>query len=486
MNELHAHTKRLSQQLTSSQLWWLLVCGSLAIRLIGIGGEDLWYDETFTALLSQLSLSKLITATAGDVHPPLSYLVTWLSGNLFGYSATAMRLPSAIAGSLAVGELYRLVKQVTGKQRAALISAAALTLTPAQLYYSQEARGYALLTWLILLAATSINDRNWIRFSVSCALAMLTHNMAALYLITLTPFALIANWKRALQAISFAALAYLAWLPMALSQLTAVDGGYWIIDSGLGGAAYAYYYAVWAHRQFEPLVGHSIAVSGALLIISLLALRTHKISRVAMLYALAYAPLVGLTIISATWQPMLLHRVMVPSGSAIVATQVLGIMSLTKRRRQLLLFALAPLLVANIAGHWLNQPAQRLNNSQTISELIGDQIRDCDAIYHNETGTYMHSLYAMPDIDQYMVYSPGTISVALTAQTEAALGMVAMPFNDVLSSHCRVWYLAGITPTGELYQQAAIDEILSEHTPTYSHTLYDNDFGSVSLHLIEQ
>jgi hypothetical protein len=92
----------------------------------------------------------------------------------------------------------------------------------------------------------------------------------------------------------------------------------------------------------------------------------------------------------------------------------------------------------------------------------------------------------MPDIDQYMVYSPGTISVALTAQTEAALGMVAMPFNDVLSSHCRVWYLAGITPTGELYQQAAIDEILSEHTPTYSHTLYDNDFGSVSLHLIEQ
>ena len=48
----------------------LIVMGGFLLRLIRLGEQSLWYDETVSAYLASQSISDLIHHTAGDIHPP--------------------------------------------------------------------------------------------------------------------------------------------------------------------------------------------------------------------------------------------------------------------------------------------------------------------------------------------------------------------------------------------------------------------------------
>ena len=56
----------------------LLLAGLLlgfALRLVRLGAESLWYDETVSVVLARKSIPDLIAHTAGDIHPPGYYLL---------------------------------------------------------------------------------------------------------------------------------------------------------------------------------------------------------------------------------------------------------------------------------------------------------------------------------------------------------------------------------------------------------------------------
>ena len=66
----------------------------VALRFYGLGAAYLTYDEAFTALIVHRPLPDLFAAAAGDVHPPLSYLIYWLFVRLFaGGLAMPCRTP---------------------------------------------------------------------------------------------------------------------------------------------------------------------------------------------------------------------------------------------------------------------------------------------------------------------------------------------------------------------------------------------------------
>lgn len=122
------------------------------LRLHGLGTQSLWADEGNSWAMALRPLAQIGPASGGDIHPPLYYYLLNLWCRLTGTSEAGLRSLSAVSGWLLVPVTYLLGRRLIG--RAGGLAAAALAaLSPFAVYYSQEARSYALVT-LLAAAAT--------------------------------------------------------------------------------------------------------------------------------------------------------------------------------------------------------------------------------------------------------------------------------------------------------------------------------------------
>lgn len=228
-------------------LGWMALVLLLAfgLRLVNLGGRPLWYDEAFAILFAEKGLGAMLYGTltpvaggAADIHPLLYY--TTLNGwmRLFGQSVALVRLFSVFVGLLTIAVVFRLAADLFTR-RVGLAAALIVALAPFHIQYSQEARMYALLT-LILLLATWCYWRGWhtgrwgwwAAFGVLAALAMYTQQLAAFYLVAmgLTPI-VTRQWRKVVPTGLAAALALLIYLPWLLNlpgQLDKLQAYYWV------------------------------------------------------------------------------------------------------------------------------------------------------------------------------------------------------------------------------------------------------------------
>ncbi len=124
----------------------------LAIRLYGLGSESLWWDEVYAiATMAHPGPLEIIRLSSTDNNPPLFYLILHYWMLLAGESAFSVRLPSAIAGALAVPVMYR-VGTLLFDRSAGLLAALILALSAYHVRYAQEARAYGLMVFLTLLS----------------------------------------------------------------------------------------------------------------------------------------------------------------------------------------------------------------------------------------------------------------------------------------------------------------------------------------------
>lgn len=137
-----------------SVLTILLVVIALAgaLRAIDLGRQSLWYDEGVSAYLTSLSLGDLTQWTAQDIQPPLYYYLLWGWARIFGSSEAALRALSLVFSLLTV-PLSWYAGQRLLSVRAGLLSALFFATSPLYIWYAQEARNYALLTFLGLLSS---------------------------------------------------------------------------------------------------------------------------------------------------------------------------------------------------------------------------------------------------------------------------------------------------------------------------------------------
>ncbi len=128
----------------------ILLLGIL-LRLVNLS-QSFWIDEATSAVVARdFSLLKILNEfSPGDFHPPLYYLVLkgWVS--VFGVSEISVRLLSVGFGVATVLLLYLVTKRLFSK-RVGIISSLLLSLSPLHIYYSQEARMYAMAGFLSLL-----------------------------------------------------------------------------------------------------------------------------------------------------------------------------------------------------------------------------------------------------------------------------------------------------------------------------------------------
>ncbi len=130
---------------------------ALVVRLVWLGSKSLWVDEADSFYFASHTFPDILLRLC-DPHPPAYYALLRLFLGL-GRSEFWIRLPSAIAGALAIPLLYLLGRELSLaldaprlSRRTAVLASLLLAVAPLHVWYSQEARMYAMVTTLGLCA----------------------------------------------------------------------------------------------------------------------------------------------------------------------------------------------------------------------------------------------------------------------------------------------------------------------------------------------
>ena len=137
-----AARSRVKRRYVGACLVILLVATGL--RFYRLHAQSFWNDEGNTARLVERPVPLIIEGAAGDIHPPGYYLLLHVWRAFTGDSEFALRAFSALCGVLTVA-VTAAVGQRVGGRRTALGAALLVAVHPLAIYYSQEARMYALL-----------------------------------------------------------------------------------------------------------------------------------------------------------------------------------------------------------------------------------------------------------------------------------------------------------------------------------------------------
>ncbi len=215
----------------SRREWVLLgaiVLGGALIRFIALGHQSYDHDEAVTAgrvLHSGLG-PTLHEVAHGERSPPLYYVLAWIWSKPFGTGEAGLRSLSALFGTLTIPLAYRATVELANR-RAGLIAAALVALNPYLIWYSQEARSYALLVLLGALALVGFSrslrrptPASLALWAVASALSLYSHYFAVF---VIAPQAAWLLWSRrprplAAYAVTAVVLAGLALTPYATYQ----------------------------------------------------------------------------------------------------------------------------------------------------------------------------------------------------------------------------------------------------------------------------
>jgi mannosyltransferase len=180
----HAGGSRSRQR----DLLWVVGLALLAgvARVPTLAEQSFWLDEAYTERLIRMSFGGMLHAIpVSESTPPVYYVLAWGWTHVFGTSEFALRSLSALAGILTVPAVYALALRLAGR-RAAVIAGALAACSPLLIWYSQEARAYALATLLGTVSLTCFvafldsGRGRWLAgWGAAAALGLATHYFVA-------------------------------------------------------------------------------------------------------------------------------------------------------------------------------------------------------------------------------------------------------------------------------------------------------------------
>lgn len=194
---------------------------ALVLRLVNLN-QSLWLDEAVQAITAKGPFLGLFSELRGDFHPPLYHLLMWLWVRIFGLSEMVLRLPSVIFGVATVWVVYKIVR--SWELGIGRIAAIFLATAPFHIYYSQEARPYALVAFLVSLswyyfASGTKKHQLGIGYILVTTLALYASYYTFLIIFSQ---GLIFFWRKKYSQLVYLLLPlllFLPWLPMFFAQL---------------------------------------------------------------------------------------------------------------------------------------------------------------------------------------------------------------------------------------------------------------------------
>jgi mannosyltransferase len=214
-----------------SRTFWIVAGLTLLaalLRFATLGVQSFHHDEIVTAsrVLRDGFWHAMDAVGFSESAPPLYYALAWFWTQVTGTGEFGLRSLSAVAGVATVPVAYLVGLELRGR-RAGLIAAALVAVNPMLLWYSQEARAYALLT---LLCAVSLlycvralergRRRDFTLWGLASGLALATHYFA------IFPIAVEALWllrrrgRASFPGLGIAGLFGLALAPLVIHQMS--------------------------------------------------------------------------------------------------------------------------------------------------------------------------------------------------------------------------------------------------------------------------
>ncbi|MGN6189603.1 MAG: glycosyltransferase family 39 protein [Conexibacter sp.] len=211
-----------------------IVVLAAVLRFATLRTQSIWFDEAATWDLIRRPFGAMLSRLPdGESNPPLFYVLEWVWTRAFGDGEGGLRSLSALAGLLTVPVAYAIGRSAVAgaaravAERAGLAAAALVAVNPLLVWFSQEARSYALATLLsalalllFLRALDGVGGRVLAGWALAAALALATHYFTAF---VLAPQALWLLWRHprrreAVAAVGALVLVGLALLPLLLAQ----------------------------------------------------------------------------------------------------------------------------------------------------------------------------------------------------------------------------------------------------------------------------
>jgi uncharacterized membrane protein len=445
---------------------------ALVLRLINLGGRNLWYDEAFAVLYAEKSFSAILYGTitqvegaAADVHPLLYYFFLHLWMGLFGQSPFIVRLPSVIFGLASIVLAFSIGQRLFDPD-AGLLAAVITAIAPFHINYSQENRMYSLLCLLSLLTVYFFircwkgdGYGNWLGFILAATLSLYTHNLAFLVILALDLFVLLTRRWRLVKPLIVSHLAFgllfSPWLTVIFSQFGKIRQAYWVPPPGLKELVQT---LILFHFDLLPPMPLGLVSIILFLSLLILVLTLYRVVRVRgrdqrsregiyLLSLLAFAPVVVAFLLS-QFKSIYIIRGLLPAAAVyyILVAKILAEAQLParlpKRVAWLLLSPVVVLLAISLAYHYTYAWFPRPPFDEAVTYLRENH-QSGDAIVHDNKLTFFPCHYYDRELPQaFMADPPGSGSDTLALPTQEALGLLAgQTMEDATAGSQRVWFV---------------------------------------------
>ncbi len=169
------------------------------LRVWRLGTYDLWLDEAISFFVANRPPLEVIAYSAQNIleHPPGYYLLLHFWMQLAGSGETALRLFSAIGGTLCVALVIMLVRRWFGHRMSALVGLL-FCIQPLAVTLSRDARMYtwygAAVLLMVYLFDRALQDGRalrWLLFGAAALTALTFNYLAAFVLLALAVFAVV-------------------------------------------------------------------------------------------------------------------------------------------------------------------------------------------------------------------------------------------------------------------------------------------------------
>jgi len=472
--------------------WWAIFIAGCILRFVHLNTPGLWYDEAGSTWMASLPVTELVAATAGDVHPPLSMLVIKPMIWLFGIQPWAVRLPSVLFGILSLWLTRKVGERIGLPMSAIVIASAFVAFSPEQLYFSQEARMYALLEFCVLAMTLTALNRHWLAFMLVAACALYSHNYGVIYLVVLGVAVFI---REALAPMGESHLDYMPlfflvpvflfapWVLVVMGQMRdyAAD---WIAPVTFTGFIQPLVEFVWPSFaiDFGPWLGATLL--GLMLIaFGVSRVITQPTTRSLFLAWMVFAPMLIAAVISFAWKPMYLFRALI--GCAPFFFLLIGwALADTPRKAKWAALAFAPLFVVSVLSYYPNvvRAKDTIIPPREIADYVTENWRTGDVIYHGNVGTVMPLWpFMQPNMSIYLMPVQGDSLGMLRPATRQAMGMDEVWLADV--EWRRAWLIWSAGPTIAADEDLAVTALLNAY-PHRQVRYYENDYSTFGMWLL--
>jgi mannosyltransferase len=385
---------------------------AFALRTEHLTDQSLWFDEASTAVsLFYGKLNPLIVEARVMVYLLLIAPIATVVPTDLG-----LRWPSVMAGMLLVAISFQIGKRLHGN-RAGLIAAALLTISPQFIHYSREARYYSIVPLVALIAlwlALRLNSERramngW--FIASLILLAGLHVLAVLWIAVLLILLAVHRW------ITGQGARWDVLIGAALGTALTVTGLYLLgtvgetrLAQGVTEGAVdspqrlivAFFTTGWGMIVPRDLKIVLLALFSVFIAVGLW--RGLKIDRwtLNLLGALTVLPVIGLIGLTYLYRPIFLYRYLMPSFAALMLLTAILLANIP--RHWIAGAALGVLMISGILAY-VNEPDRQREDWRGASAYLERHLQDGDQVFVCRARAALPITYYLPELKPYYLGS---------------------------------------------------------------------------------